>query len=69
MLIAARAGVVLELLDADGDGRAPERLLAALRALPTPVIGRITQGAVLLDLRCLEDEAGFVAQLGGLKEG
>ncbi len=59
----------LSLTPADGDGRAPERLLAALRALPTPVIGRITQGAVLLDLRCLEDEAGFVAQLGGLKEG
>ncbi|MCX7378234.1 MAG: L-seryl-tRNA(Sec) selenium transferase [Alphaproteobacteria bacterium] len=59
----------LSLTPADGDGRAPERLLAALRALPTPVIGRITQGAVLLDLRCLEDEAGFVAQLGGLKDG
>jgi L-seryl-tRNA(Ser) seleniumtransferase len=59
----------LSLAPADGDGRAPERLLAALRALPTPVIGRIAQGAVLLDLRCLEDEAGFVAQLGGLKDG
>ena len=59
----------LSLTPADRDGRAPERLLAALRALPTPVIGRIAQGAVLLDLRCLEDEAGFVAQLGALKEG
>jgi L-seryl-tRNA(Ser) seleniumtransferase len=59
----------LSLAPADGDGRAPGRLLAALRALPTPVIGRIAQGAVLLDLRCLEDEAGFVAQLGGLKDG
>jgi L-seryl-tRNA(Ser) seleniumtransferase len=59
----------LSLTPCDGDGRAPERLLAALRALPTPVIGRIAQGAVLLDLRCLEDEAGFVAQLGGLKDG
>jgi L-seryl-tRNA(Ser) seleniumtransferase len=34
--------------------------------MPTPVIGRIAQGAVLLDLRCLEDEAGFVAQLDRL---
>ncbi len=56
----------LSLTPIDGDGRAPERLLAALRALPTPVIGRIAQGAVLLDLRCLEDEAGFLAQLGAL---
>jgi L-seryl-tRNA(Ser) seleniumtransferase len=31
-----------------------------------PVIGRIQDGALILDLRCLEDEAGFVAQLGGL---
>jgi L-seryl-tRNA(Ser) seleniumtransferase len=56
----------LSLTPADGDGRAPERLLAALRALPVPVIGRIAQGAVLLDLRCLEDEAGFLGQLSGL---
>ena len=46
-------------------GRAAD-LLAALRALPVPVIGRIERGAVLLDLRCLEDEAGFVGQLPGL---
>ncbi len=44
-------------------GRALEALAAALRALPQPVIGRITQGALLLDLRCLEDVAGFAAQL------
>ena len=34
--------------------------------MPMPVIGRIAQGAVLLDLRCLEDEAGFLGQLSGL---
>ena len=39
------------------------RLAAALRALPRPVIGRITEGALVLDLRCLEDEAGFIATL------
>ena len=38
-------------------------LAAALRALPTPVIGRVHDGALTLDLRCLDDEAGFVAQL------
>lgn len=46
-------------------GNAPA-LLAALRGLPIPVIGRIERGAVVLDLRCLEDEAGFLGQLAAL---
>jgi len=41
-----------------------ERLSAAFRALPIPVLGRIQDGAFLLDLRCLDDEDRFVAQLG-----
>ena len=41
----------------------PEKIAAALRALPVPVIGRIQDGALLLDLRCLDDEAGFLQQL------
>ncbi|MCC6719486.1 MAG: L-seryl-tRNA(Sec) selenium transferase [Acetobacteraceae bacterium] len=56
----------LALAPGDGSGRAPEALLAALRALPVPVIGRIERGAVLLDLRCLEDEGGFLAQISGI---
>ncbi len=44
-------------------GRALEALAAELRALPQPVIGRIADGALLLDLRCLEAEAAFAAQL------
>jgi L-seryl-tRNA(Ser) seleniumtransferase len=43
-----------------------EALAARLRALPIPVIGRIEGGKVVLDLRCLEDEPGFVAQLDRL---
>jgi L-seryl-tRNA(Ser) seleniumtransferase len=46
-----------------GSGTALNRLSSALRALPIPVIGRIQDGRLILDLRCLEDEAGFVAQL------
>lgn len=44
------------------------RLLDALRELPKPVIGRLRDRKCLLDLRCLEDEASFMAQLPLLKE-
>jgi L-seryl-tRNA(Ser) seleniumtransferase len=47
-------------------GRLPERLAEALRGLPVPVIGRIEEGQLRLDLRCLDGaaaEATFVAQL------
>jgi L-seryl-tRNA(Ser) seleniumtransferase len=50
-------------------GAAVERLAAAFRALPMPVIGRIEDNQLKLDLRCLEDEAGFVTQLAQLKLG
>jgi L-seryl-tRNA(Ser) seleniumtransferase len=46
-----------------GEGTALARITSALRALPQPVIGRIEAGAIVLDLRCLADESGFVAQL------
>jgi len=46
-----------------GTGRKLNALAAALRTLPVPVIGRIAEDALILDLRTLEDEAGFVAQL------
>ena len=45
---------------------AADALARAFRALPVPVIGRINEGEFILDLRCLEDERGFVAQLGQL---
>jgi L-seryl-tRNA(Ser) seleniumtransferase len=48
-------------------GTALKTLTARLAALPVPVIGRIADGRLLLDLRCLEDEAGFVAQLEALR--
>src|SRR5260370_3645407 len=47
-------------------GAAVEILARALRALPIPIIGRIESGRVLLDLRCLEDEAAFLEQLTAL---
>jgi len=48
-------------------GPSVERMANAFRALPQPVIGRIRNDTFLLDLRCLDDEAGFVAQLAQLK--
>src|SRR5882762_8450114 len=56
----------LALRPRDRAGAAVETLARRLRALPVPVIGRIEAGRVILDLRCLEDEAGFTAQLSSL---
>jgi L-seryl-tRNA(Ser) seleniumtransferase len=49
-----------------GSGAALERLAGSFRNLPVPVIGRLQDGALILDFRCLEDEAAFVAQLPNL---
>ncbi len=47
-------------------GRHIDRLADAFRRLPIPVIGRIADDTLLLDLRTLDDEAAFTAQLGQL---
>ncbi len=49
-----------------GSGSKLEALAAAFRSLPKPVIGRIADGALLLDCRCLEDESEFTEQLSYL---
>ena len=56
----------LALRPTNGSGAAVEELASTLRSLPVPIIGRIEAGRVLLDLRCLEDEAAFLAQLPAL---
>jgi L-seryl-tRNA(Ser) seleniumtransferase len=56
----------LALTPIDASAAALEALARRLRALPIPVVGRIERGRVLLDLRCLESEAEFVAQLSAL---
>ena len=60
-------GLVVSPLPAGrGGGRMLRRLEQALRALPLPVIGRIHDGMLCLDLRCLEDDSRFTAQLAEL---
>jgi L-seryl-tRNA(Ser) seleniumtransferase len=52
-------------------GRLPERLAEAMRGLPIPVVGRIEDGELRLDMRCLDGdaaEAAFVAQLPALAQ-
>ena len=49
-------------------GGALAQLAVAFRALPIPVIGRLENGRLKLDLRCLEDEAMFVSQLSELRK-
>jgi L-seryl-tRNA(Ser) seleniumtransferase len=52
-------------------GGLPDRLGAALRGLPVPVIGRIEDGLVKLDVRCLDGaqaEAIFLGQLTQLAQ-
>ena len=46
-------------------GKGLENIAKSLRALPKPVIGRVAQGRLILDCRCLEpeDEEAFIAQL------
>ncbi|MGD9602652.1 MAG: L-seryl-tRNA(Sec) selenium transferase [Gammaproteobacteria bacterium] len=58
------AGLALRPRAGQGGAQA---LAARLRALPQPVIGRVHQGAVILDLRCLETPDAFVAGFTALR--
>jgi L-seryl-tRNA(Ser) seleniumtransferase len=53
----------LALRPAAEGGAAVEAMAARLRALPVPVIGRIAEGAVRLDLRCLDEDAALLSAL------
>lgn len=62
------AGLAISPVGREESGKRLEALSAAFRRLPVPVIGRIEKGALILDLRCLDDENGFVVQLPRLEE-
>ena len=59
------AGIAIEA-GGKAKGSQAQRIAGAFRTLPVPVVGRVKEGAFLMDLRCLDDEAGFIAQLSGL---
>src|SRR5262245_31019078 len=62
----ASAGLAIRPKAGRHEGHALAALTAALRTLPVPIIGRIEEQALLLDLRCLEDESAFLASLSKL---
>ncbi|MBK6569881.1 L-seryl-tRNA(Sec) selenium transferase [Candidatus Aalborgicola defluviihabitans] len=60
------AGLAIAPVQGKGNGRALDQLAEALRHLPMPVIGRIADDRLLLDMRCLEDASLFLGQIGHL---
>ena len=56
-------GAALTFTPRDGRGSQLEALAARWRGLTIPVIGRIYDGRLWLDLRCLEDEPRFMEML------
>jgi L-seryl-tRNA(Ser) seleniumtransferase len=61
------AGVALQPLARRGTGGTLQQIASAFRRLPIPVIGRIQDDTLILDLRCLDDEPSFVAQFSQLR--
>lgn len=50
-----------------GKGKALKEITTKLRALPTPIIGRLQNDSLWLDLRCLENENEFLKQISMLR--
>ncbi len=58
----------IEIAPVSGDDGELRSLAEALRSLPLPIIGRLSSGRLVLDCRCLETEADFLAQWAALPE-
>jgi L-seryl-tRNA(Ser) seleniumtransferase len=57
------AGIAIRPRARKEAGRRLAALAKAFRNLPVPVIGRIEDNALVLDMRCMDDEGGFLTQL------
>ena len=62
------AGLAIRPVVKRGAGRSLGRLAEALRQLPIPVLARVEDQTLVLDLRVLEDENGFLANLAHLRK-
>ena len=63
----ASAGITITPRGRKGSGTRLEAIAAAFRKLSIPVIGHIKDGALIFDLRCLDDEVAFKDQLKHLR--
>ena len=61
------AGLAVKPRSPKRSGRLLTTLSTALRQLPVPVVARIENNALILDLRCLDDENAFTANLATLR--
>ena len=62
-------GIAFKHCDKKKNGLFPIKFAEKLRKLPTPIIGRINDSTLVLDLRCLEKETDLLRQLQSLKMG
>ncbi len=60
------AGLALRRLPGRRGGTSLQAIAAGFRRLPVPVIGRVQDDTFILDMRCLDDEAEFAAQVSAL---
>jgi L-seryl-tRNA(Ser) seleniumtransferase len=68
-LLDSRAIVIKCAADKTGKDAYLTSLSLRFRRLPKPVVGRIHDGALIFDLRCLYDEEEFLNQLELIKTG
>lgn len=62
-LLESKAIVIKALVENGGKDKALTTLSEEFRQLPKPVVGRLHDGNLIFDLRCLYDEAEFIDQL------
>jgi len=65
-LLESRALVITPIAEKGQTDATLNRLAKSFRSLPKPVIGRISDGELIFDLRCLRDVDVFIEQLRAL---